>query len=104
MNNLMKKALMLGVIAMLPVQALAADAAPKAAPKVDKGARAAEYFAKSDTNSDGKISKEEYSSQIITRANKRFDEIDGNKDGFLTKEETKAYRDANPRPKRGPKQ
>ena len=43
---------------------------------------------KIDTNKDGKISKQEWS----THHEQRFAEIDANKDGNLTKEEFKAFR------------
>ncbi len=43
---------------------------------------------KIDTNKDGKISKQEWS----THHEQRFAEIDANRDGNLTKEEFKAFR------------
>jgi len=47
-----------------------------------------QVFEKFDTNTDGKISKDESHGRI----NENFDKIDTNKDGFVTKEEVKAFR------------
>ena len=44
-----------------------------------------EMFAKMDTNSDGKLAKEE----IQGKLKERFEEIDSNNDGYISKEELK---------------
>ena len=49
---------------------------------MERGERARIQFGKMDTNTDGKISKEEFKG-----APERFDKIDANKDGSLTPEE-----------------
>jgi Ca2+-binding EF-hand superfamily protein len=50
-------------------------------------------FAKIDTNSDGKISKDEAAKAERPMLKEKFDEIDTNKDSFIDKEELKAFRE-----------
>ncbi len=50
----------------------------------------AEYFARSDSNSDGFISKDEF----LAKALSRFGEIDTNHDGKVNPAEMKAYRES----------
>jgi len=50
-------------------------------------------FAKVDTNSDGKISKDEAGKAERPMLKEKFDEIDTNKDSFLDKDELKAFRE-----------
>lgn len=59
----------------------------EARPSQPKGERPnpEEMFAKMDTNSDGKLAKEE----IQGKLKERFAEIDSNNDGYISKEELK---------------
>jgi hypothetical protein len=86
---------------MFGVNAFAADqAAPEA--KKHESKTPEQIFQKMDTNSDGKVSKDEYVTAMEERAKKsghemtkeaiekRFTKLDTNADGFLTIEELKA--------------
>ncbi|HYF37944.1 MAG TPA: EF-hand domain-containing protein [Prosthecobacter sp.] len=53
----------------------------------DGGGRAAEYLKRADTDSDGKISKEEFVNMSKTEAEERFSKADGNSDGFVDTQE-----------------
>ena len=51
-------------------------------------AKAQEFISATDTNKDGKISKEEYLAKCTgANCSQNFDSLDVNKDGFLDKEE-----------------
>lgn len=49
-------------------------------------------FAKLDTDSDGKISKDEAAKAERPMLKEKFDEVDTNKDSFIDKDELKAFR------------
>lgn len=49
-------------------------------------------FAKLDTDSDGKISKDEAAKAERPMLKEKFDEIDTNKDSFIDKDELKTFR------------
>jgi hypothetical protein len=53
----------------------------------DPGARIAEFIKRADTNSDGKISKEEFDALGKKESEERFGRMDGNKDGFVDQDE-----------------
>jgi hypothetical protein len=69
--------------------ATVANAAAPAAAAGDADKKHAEYFARSDMNSDGVISKDEFLAKTL----KRFSEIDSNRDGKINPVEMKAYRE-----------
>lgn len=53
-------------------------------------AKAQQWFDSTDTNKDGKISKEEFLAKCKGKnCSQRFDALDTNKDGFLDREEAK---------------
>ena len=64
--------------------AVAQAAAPRQA---ERGGRAAERFAQSDTNRDGKLSLAEFERARSQRIAEQFARLDANKDGSLTAEE-----------------
>lgn len=84
----MKKILLLGA-AVLTLNAIPA-LAEEGGKKHQGGMKMEKMFADQDTNSDGKVSKDEF----VAHATKRFEEMDANKDGGVTKEEIKAHFDA----------
>ncbi len=77
----MNKMLMLGVAALSMAVAMPAKAEPEHGGKKGK-----DLFAVHDTNSDGKVTKEEF----VAGAEKKFTEMDTNKDGAISKEEHEA--------------
>lgn len=64
--------------------AVAQTAAPR---KAERGEHAAERFAASDTNRDGKLSLAEFERARSERVAEQFARLDANKDGGLTQEE-----------------
>jgi hypothetical protein len=75
--RILGKIMIVGVLALLPLQVSAA-AAPKG-----------KCFTKSDTDCDGMINEKEW----LANAKKHFDETDANRDGKVTREEMKALRE-----------
>ncbi len=82
----------LGLTLMLGGATLAAD--EKGEKKERGDFNPEEYFAKKDTNQDGKLSLEEFKAgaegERLKRAEERFKKMDTNGDGAVTKEEFKA--------------
>jgi len=91
---------MLSVLAV--TLGLSGMAAAEEGAKKGKGKDA---FAKMDTNSDGKLSEEEFtagkSDKALENAKKKFATLDADKDGSVTKEEMKAGRAAKGQAKEG---
>lgn len=77
----MNKMLMLGVAALSMAVAL-----PASAETGHGGKKGKDLFAVHDTNSDGKVTKEEF----IAGAEKKFAELDTDKDGVISKQEHEA--------------
>ena len=67
--------------------AVAQTAAPRHGERGDRGERAAERFAASDSNRDGKLSLDEFERARSERIAEQFARLDANKDGSLTQEE-----------------
>lgn len=88
-------------IAYFAMAAMLAVATPALANKHEKEADlpqrgpvgSDERFKAVDTNSDGKLSREEFLTDATTRAAELFARIDANSDGQATKEEMKANRE-----------
>lgn len=86
----MKK--LLNIIGLIVVSSMITNAAPAENDKTNNvpppKLNINQVFEKFDTNTDGKISKDEAHGRI----KENFDKIDTDKDGFVTKEELKAFR------------
>lgn len=95
--NTFRTLTLLGAVALLPLQALAADTVPAskpavaAAPAADsapaKGKGFERYWGKLDPEGKGFVTKEQWEAN----ADKRFQKIDANNDGKVSKEELQAY-------------
>jgi Ca2+-binding EF-hand superfamily protein len=59
----------------------------------ERGARAAERFAASDTNRDGKLSLAEFERARSQRIAEQFQRMDLNRDGSLTQDELRQHRE-----------
>ena len=91
MKKTLLSAIAVGLLAAAPAMAEDGPKGPKA-PMTDeqRAAKHAERFAKTDANSDGALSKDEFVASHVERAGKMFDRIDANKDGKVTQDEMKA--------------
>jgi Ca2+-binding EF-hand superfamily protein len=67
--------------------AVAQSATPRQGDRGERGERAAERFAASDSNRDGKLSLAEFERARSERIAEQFARLDANKDGSLTQEE-----------------
>lgn len=89
----MKKTLTLAAVAVgliLSSAGAMAEDAGKTDAKRDHGKRHEERFAKTDTNGDGFITKDEMTAAQKEKMDKMFAELDTNKDSKLSKDEMKA--------------
>ena len=78
----------ISIAAMSACAALAQEGAPKGPPPGGDGAgRLGEYMKRADANSDGKISKEEFTAASQKESEERFSKADANSDGFVDDKE-----------------
>jgi Ca2+-binding EF-hand superfamily protein len=86
--NTLKTSLIATLLALTSASVAYAQA-PADAPKGERAQKMLERIKAADTNSDGKISREEANASL-PRIAKNFDTIDANKDGFVTMDELHA--------------
>jgi Ca2+-binding EF-hand superfamily protein len=118
MNRFLSAAAVFGLVLALTAPAGAADEKKKKKKAQTRGADATALFTKLDTNSDGKLSKDEFNAfkgfgkkadaakepkGLSAARDTWFDKLDANKDGSLSKDEFAKLKDvvaANPAKKK----
>ncbi len=90
-SNKFFSAVLVASFALCSATAYAEDAKDGKKPE-DFEAKKAARFQKADTNSDGKISKDEFVKARQEKLDEHFKQIDKDSDGFLTKDEFKDWR------------